>query len=76
MSEKSRSAKKWCLCEVHRTDGDYAPFYTSLSEYGPWDTEQKARQTGEQLQRLEYQRRELVVREFGEGGDLPHMSEA
>lgn len=68
MSVKPKFSKKWCLCEVHHTDAVRTPFYTSLPQYGPWDTEQKARQTGEQLKRLEYEHCELAVREFAEGG--------
>jgi hypothetical protein len=64
---RTRSAKKWCLCEVHRSDAGSAAFYTNLPQYGPWDTEQRARQTAEQLRRLEYASQELAVREFGEG---------
>jgi len=66
MTESPRSAPKWCLWEVHRSPGEKDPFYTVMPEYGPWDTEHKARQVGEQLQRLEYENRELAVRELGE----------
>ena len=64
MTEKSTSAPKWCLWEVHRSGAGGDPFYTVLPQYGPWDTERRARQSGEQLQRLEYEDRELAVREL------------
>jgi hypothetical protein len=71
MTEKSRSAPKWCLWEVHRSDTEGDAFYTALPQYGPWDTERKARRSGEQLQRLESNDRELAVKELGEDDREP-----
>lgn len=71
MTEKSTSAPKWCLWTVHRGETEDDLFYTALPQYGPWDTEGKARQSGEQLQRLEYENCELAVKELGEN-DATH----
>jgi hypothetical protein len=64
--DQSEFAKKWCLFEVHRTSSGEESFHTHLPQYGPWDSEVKARQTADQLLRLEYKNRELAVRELGQ----------
>jgi hypothetical protein len=74
LPDRSEFAKKWCLSEVHRTPSGEESFHTHLPQYGPWDTEAKARQTAEQLRRLEYENRELAVREFGQDTGIPAAS--
>ena len=59
--------KTWCICQVHQAGFPDPPYYTSLPEYGPWDSERDARQVRDLLGRLENPPFRLAVRECVDG---------
>ena len=67
--------KKWCIYQVHQTGFPDPPYYTSLPQYGPWDTERDARQVSDLLGRLENQVLALTVREYVDGPVVASVSQ-
>jgi hypothetical protein len=56
--------QKWCICQMHEAGFPSPPYYTSLPEYGPWDSAQEAQWVADQLTRLDPQPHRLAVRPF------------
>jgi hypothetical protein len=67
--------KKWCICQVHEPGFPDAPYYTRLSQYGPWDNEGEAQQVSDLLGRLENQAFALAVRECADGPLVASVSQ-
>jgi len=59
-----RIVRKWCICRVHETGFPSPPSYSSMPEYGPWDSEREAQWVADQLTRLDPQEHRLAVRIF------------